>query len=102
MPAWRNSRATVSEGWAPFASHVLALSASTHELDRLAARVVVTERLEGAAVAGAAPVGDDDAVRRLLVRADARQSDADCHGCCVPPLGSGVRAGSGVPGSRAT
>ena len=50
------------------------------ELDRLGARVVVAERLDATAVAGAAAVGDDDTIGRLLRRADAREPDADCHG----------------------
>ena len=63
----------------PWRATAFALSASTLELDRLGARVVVAERLDRAAVAGAAAVGDDDAIGRLLRRADARQPDADCH-----------------------
>src|SRR3989304_2309831 len=75
------------------------------------ARVVVADRVERATVAGvgaaggARPgagratgggvgaVGDDDPVAGLLRRADARESDADCHGVCFPPWGSFAAAG---------
>ena len=61
------------------------------ELDRFGARVVVPERLDRATVAGTATVGDHDAVGRLLRRADARQSDADCHVGCGSSSASGSR-----------
>src|SRR6185503_16106560 len=51
------------------------------ERDGLGARVVVPDDLDRSPVAGAAAVGDDDSVSRLLGRANARQPDADCHGC---------------------
>ena len=79
MPTWRNRRSTVSEGWAPWLSQRLAFSASTLISHGLLPRVVVTEGVERAAVAGAAAVGDDEAIGRLLRRADAGETDAD-HG----------------------
>src|SRR4029077_7467485 len=63
------------------------------ELGRFSARVVVPERLERSPVTGASAVGDDDAIAGLLVRADARQPDTDCHECGTPP--SGRDAGGG-------
>src|SRR4029453_2022346 len=65
-----------------------------HELDRLRARVVVADDLDGPTVAGAPAVGDDDAVGRLLGRADARQPDASCHGCLVYLLRDSGRWGA--------
>ena len=37
-------------------------------------------------------VGDDDAIARLLVRSDARESDADCHGSFGSSCGLALRA----------
>jgi len=54
------------------------------ELDRSGPRVVVADRLDGLAVAGAAAVHDDDAVGRLLRGPDASEANSNCH----------VRAGS--------
>src|SRR4029450_6424797 len=49
------------------------------DLDRLRAGVVVADRLDRPAVAGAAAVGHDHAVARLFGRADPGQPDSDCH-----------------------
>src|SRR5690606_35647705 len=49
-------------------------------LATLGHRVVVTDALDVAAVAGAADVGDDDVVERTLLGAAAGQSNLD-HGC---------------------
>src|SRR5262249_14603463 len=51
------------------------------ELDRrgLGLRVVATDRLDRAAVARRALVGDDDPPDRVLLRSDAPQSDSHCH-----------------------
>src|SRR5689334_7495218 len=65
------------------------------DLDRFRPRVVVADRLDRAAVARGARVGDDHAVGRLLRRADARQPDPDCHGLLLPPELLGTVGGWG-------
>ena len=84
----------MSDGWAPLSSHAFARSASTTNSVGSRARVVVAEGLERPPVTGATAVGDDDAIARLLVRADAREPDANCHEWWCSSL---VDAGTGRP-----
>ena len=83
-PAISSSFATCSVGCAPSRSQCSARSPSIVDDRRLLARRVLADDLDEAAVARAAPVGDDDAVRRLLLLADAHQ--ADLHGHDAAPL----------------
>ena len=65
------------------------------DLDGLAARVVVTERVERAAVTGGAAVGDDEAVAGLLGRTDSGEADSDCQGTLETSCGAWRWASAG-------
>src|SRR3990170_3156029 len=64
------------------------------ELDGLRPRVVVPDRLDRATVARVAGIRDDDTVRRLLLRPDAREPDPNGHPGAIPPSWPGTS----VPG----
>src|SRR6185295_8123962 len=55
------------------------------DFDGIGSRVVMTERVERPAVPGVPAVRDDESVRGLLRRTDAREADVNCHGLNVPP-----------------
>ena len=67
-----------SVGWAPLRSQSSACSSSISTTRRLLAGLVLADDLDEPAVAGRARVGDDDAVRGLLLLA--HPHEADLHG----------------------
>jgi hypothetical protein len=77
-PARRSSERTVSEGWAPTESqYVAALGVHVELLLVALPGRVLADDLDELAVARALAVGDDDAVGRGLLAADAAEADAN-------------------------
>ena len=79
MPCVFRSFATDSVGCAPFASQPRTFSSSSSMSDGFVLRVVAADDLDELAVARRARVGGDDAVDRVLLRADPRQPQLHCH-----------------------
>src|SRR5436305_13401227 len=73
------------------------------ELDRrgIGLRVVATDDLDELAVARGTRVGSNDAVDRILLRADARQPQLDCHLSPRLPFLLSFALGLSLPGRAA-